>query len=149
MFDAQRLRQLQALGVVPMRLRGQVAVEVVEELPQRGAESAGPATGVVLQLWFASGEGDPFTGAHGRLLTQILKSLDLCPEQTRVRSRHEAESQEDDALPLLAFGPGAPAGAIRLAALEKLRDPIEKRIAWPLLRGLRRVLRRAMSEVRG
>ena len=43
-------------------------------------------------------------------------------------------------LPILAFGTGAPAGSTRVAALARLRDPLEKRIAWPMLRALRRRL---------
>lgn len=141
MFDAQQRRQLHALGLVPMRLRGQATVEVAEAVApvavHEPADTALPRT-VPVHLWFPPGEPDALTGPHARLLTQLLTCLDLSPDQIRPGLPDTAET----AL-LLAFGPGAPQGATRFAALAKLRDPIEKRVAWPLLRGLRKHLRQA------
>lgn len=138
MFDAQRLRQLHALGLAPMHLRGRAVAQADEPASQHNVADATQATDVRLHLWFPPGETDAFAGPHARLLTQVLASLGLAPGQVR-----EGGPDDGPATPLLAFGPGAPEGSTRLAALVKLRDPIEKRIAWPLLRGLRRRLRQA------
>ncbi len=138
MFDAQRLRQLHALGLAPMRLRTQAAADAAGPVSQHEATGAMQPAGMPVHLWFPPGEADAFTGPHARLLVQLLKCLDLSPEQVRPGLPNDGQ-----AALLLAFGPGAPEGATRFAALAKLRDPIEKRIAWPLLRGLRRCLRRA------
>ena len=138
MFDVQRLRQLQALGLSPMRLRGHAVAEVIEPVSDQDAANVAAPPGIPVHLWFSPGEPDAFKGPHAHLLAQLLRCLDLSPEQIQPGLPSDGQT----AL-LLAFGPGAPEGATRFAALAKLRDPIEKRIAWPLLRGLRRRLRQA------
>ena len=137
MFDAQRLRQLHALGLSPMRLRGNAADAVAPVSVQEPvAAPVPPPIAMPVYLWFPPGEPDAFAGPHARLLAQFLACLDLSPQQ--IQPGLPADSQTAI---LLAFGPGAPPGATRFAALAKLRDPIEKRVAWPLLRGLRKRLR--------
>ena len=135
MFDAQRLRQLQALGLSPMRLRDHGAGESSASTSPMVHEDV-VSTALPVHAWFPAGETDAFTGPYAHLLAQILKCLGLRPDQVRPGLPAEGETAV-----LLAFGPGAPQGAIRLSALAKLRDPIEKRVAWPVLRDLRRRLR--------
>ena len=136
MFDAQRLRHLHALGLAPMRLRGHAAAAAAEPASAPDATDAAAPIGMPVHLWFPPGEPDAFAGPHARLLTQVLACLDISPGQIQPGLPDDGET----AL-LLAFGPGAPQGATRFAALARLRDPIEKRVAWSLLRGLRRRLR--------
>ncbi len=141
MFDAQQLRQLHALGLAPMHLRGHATAQVaVPVLAREEPSGNAPRSSLPVHLWFPPGEPDAFAGPHGRLLTQLLRCLDLSPEQVQSGIPIDGEAPL-----LLAFGPGAPQGAIRLAALAKLRDPIEKRIAWPLLRRVRRRLRQGRA----
>lgn len=66
----------------------------------------------------------------------------LAPSPPRAGERVGVRGQTSNPaeLPILAFGTGAPAGSTRVAALARLRDPLEKRIAWPMLRALRRRL---------
>ena len=144
MFDAQQLRQLQALGLSPMRLRGRGVMETAPvAMPETrlpaGSNAAAPIT-MPVHLWFPPDDADAFTGPHSRLLTQILQCLGLTPDHVQPGLPAEGE-----AALLLAFGLGAPQGAIRMSALAKLRDPIEKRVAWPILRGVRRRLRLAVG----
>ncbi|MCX7562718.1 hypothetical protein OS176_04030 [Xanthomonadaceae bacterium XH05] len=137
MFDAERVRQLHALGLAPMRLREHAVAIAGQASPSCDPpEESVVADDFVLRLWLPPAKARPFEGPHARLLTQILKSIGVRPEQILM-----ARQPEDGGAPLLAFGAGAPKEAIRLAALDKLRDPIEKRVAWPVLRSLRRRLR--------
>ena len=133
MFEPRQLRQLHALGITPLRLRA-AADDAMPQAPADGQEvTAAPA--IALYLWLPPREADPFHGPHEPLLRQLLCSLGLAPEQALL-----GVPEEGDARPVLAFGPGGPSGAVQLPALAKLRDPLEKRIAWPALRTLRRRL---------
>lgn len=140
MFDARNLRRLRALDIVPLRRRvavpSGVAHEAVADTPELSVRRE-----IVLQLWFAPDVPDPLPESFARMLRYLLRSLDLDVAQV---ARMAGENGGDGEYPVLAFGIGAPDGAVRLPALEKLRNPLEKRIAWPILRGLRRRLRRAL-----
>lgn len=137
MAGAIRNRQLRALGIVPFQLRAATTVdEPLTPAVSDAFEVTTTSTETLLQLWLPPTEGDPFAGPHARLLGDVLRSLALSRQQVLL-----GMSRKGSDLPLLAFGPGAPAGAITLASLVKLRDPIEKRIAWKQLRQLRRRLR--------
>lgn len=129
MFEPQQLRQLRALGITPLRLRS-AAGEVMPQAPDADVASA-----IGLCVWLPTHEGDPFRGPHERLLRQLLCALGLTSEQV-VLDVPDA----GDVRPVLAFGPGGPPGAVQLPALVNLREPLEKRIAWPALRRLRRHL---------
>ncbi len=89
-----------------------------------------------LHLWFAAGQSIPCEGLPARLLDQILASIGTTRAQVTVLDAATA----DDGVAVLAFGAGAPLGAVSLPTLERLADPLEKRIAWPILRRLRRKL---------
>ena len=140
MFEAKQLQRLRALGIVPLRQRA----VVLEEPTSLAARAADPSDSIdqpniELRLWFPPAVMDPLKGSDAQLLRYLLRSLELDFEQVTTLS-----GENDKALPVLAFGADAPAGAVRLPALEKLRNPLEKRIAWPVLRGLRRRLGRAV-----
>lgn len=125
-----------------------------------------PAAGPRLRIWFSQPQVDVFEGPHRRLLQDLLCSIGLTPDQVQLMDSQtsaptpgsgaatgpgfdsttaspEGRVPENSDLPILAFGIGAPAGSTRIAALPRLRDPLEKRIAWPMLRQLRRRLRSA------
>lgn len=123
----ERQRQLRALGIEMLVQRGAPG----KAATQGQDEPETPAPAVCLRLWFAEGQTPQEAGAQ-RLLRDVLRSLGLTPEQA---------TGSDPDLPQLAFGEPAPEGAIALAALARLRDPLEKRIAWPVLRRLHRRLR--------
>lgn len=126
-------RYLRALGLAPMRLRRPEPVD--------GEPPPAPAAtpGIALWLWCPPASGDPFAGPEARLLRHLLHALDLQPARV---ARCTPEAAGDDR-PVLALGPGAPAGSHVLPELGALRDPLQKRIAWPVLRALRRRLRTA------
>ena len=152
--DLQRAR-LHALGLQPMVRRAVFQPAAAMHDPHAGRPIApaaaaldpedGPdgrassirAESVAVRLCIAGGGSAPSGGPEARLLGDLLASLGLTLAQVRWAS--------DDVLPedvpVLAFGPHAPRGALRVAALTRLREPLEKRIAWPLLRQLRRQLR--------
>ena len=137
MDGAIRNSQLRALGIVPLQLRASVSTEVLTPpTASHTPEGIATNTGVRLQVWLPPTEGDPFAGPHARLLGDVLRSLGLTRQKIQT-----GMPEKDHNLPLLAFGPGAPADAVKLSTLVKLRDPIEKRIAWKQLRQLRRCLR--------
>lgn len=125
-----------------------------------------PAAGPRLRIWFSQAQADVFEGPHRRLLQDLLCSIGLSPDQVQLMESQasapapgsgadavsgfdtataspEGQVSGNNDLPILAFGIGAPAGSTRIAALPRLRDPLEKRIAWPMLRELRRRLRSA------
>lgn len=126
-------RSLQALGITPMRLRGSEPVATEPEV------AASVPVCVRLCLWLPAETPDPFAGPQARLLQHLLRTLDLEPNQV---ARQVPVAQD---IPVLAFGRGAPSATCTLPALDALRDPINKRMAWPLLRALRRQLRRSAS----
>lgn len=133
MFEPRQLRQLHVLGITPLRLRT-AAGDVAPQAQPAGQEvTAAPA--IALYLWLPPREGDPFHGPHERLLHQLLCGLGLAPAEVVL-----GVPDGGDAWPVLAFGPGGPPGAVQVPELARLRDPLEKRIAWPALRRLRRRL---------
>lgn len=138
MFDATTLRRLRALDIVPLRQR-RPAAAAGDSAVMTDAPASGVPHKPVLHLWFAPEVPDPLPAPSARLLDDVLCSLDLDASQI-VRMAGERDPGGEH--PVLAFGTGAPDGAVRLPTLEKLRNPLEKRIAWPILRGLRRRLRR-------
>lgn len=126
----ERQRQLRALGIEPLVRRGPDAGSHQEaaEVPEASALAAPVPR---LRLWFAEGRAPQEAGLQ-RLLRDVLNALGLTPEQ--------AEGHDSN-LPQLAFGDRAPEGAVVVTSLTRLRDPLEKRIAWPILRRLRQRLR--------
>ncbi len=141
MFEANQLQRLRALGIVPLRQRAVALDEArAPDAPVAQALDQVDQPDIGLRLWFPPTVADPFQGSDARLLRDLLRSLELDVEQVTRLS-----GENDEALPVLAFGTGGPDGSVRLPALEKLRNPLEKRIAWPVLRGLRRRLGRSVS----
>lgn len=130
MFEPRQLRRLHALGITPLRLR-----TATGDVAQPAGQDVAAAPAIALYLWLPPRAADPFHGPHVRLLHQLLCGLGLGPEQVALGA-----PEEGDAQPVLAFGPGGPPGAVQVPALARLREPLEKRIAWPALRRLRRRL---------
>ena len=73
-------------------------------------------------------------GPHAKLARGLLAALGMHESDVRGEARPGA--------PAIAFGIDTP-GALRLPALEALRDARAKRASWPALRALRRRLRDA------
>lgn len=143
---ATRHAQLRALGLQPMVLRGSVAAApepAAAPNPSsppvdvaRPPREPIPAAIAPLRLRVLGLGEQPPAGADAALVQDLLACLGLTPAQVC----WGAEASAPQSLPVLAFGASAAPGVTRLAALSRLRDPIEKRIAWPLLRRLRRAL---------
>lgn len=132
--ELSRVRRLQALGVVPLHLRvasPRTDVVVIEASTTPDVDSGRP----VLQFWFSPTTNDAQAESDGQLVKHLVRALGLRPEQVAMGGDPAA------AAITLAFGPGAPATAVRLPALDALRDALGKRAAWPTLRALRRRLR--------
>lgn len=142
MSQARRSHALRALGVMPLRRRGSTAPdEVVASPPMPSTPEAGaggqPPT-VRLRLWFPPGADDPFQGPRASLLRYLIHAVGLEPAQVTFAAADDVD------LPVLAFGPGGPVEGVQLPALESLRDPVEKRIAWVRLRRLRSMVLRTL-----
>lgn len=141
--ESLRNARLTALGVTPMRLRANATrpSEIHASDPvAMDAERIRRAPR--LRLWFPPEQRDPRSGPQARLLQQILRSVGVDDADMDLLET----DVNPDGVRVLGFGSGAPAGAVRLPTLDRLRDPLEKRIAWPLLRRLRRQLRQADSD---
>jgi hypothetical protein len=134
-FDDQQVR-LQALGIVPLRLRTHLAPPHAVDVEAPSEPSPSQPASRCVRLWFADRKNRPTEGPQARLLEQILRSVGLSDAEVAVGP----DEAGDDDWVILAFGVGAPASAVSLPTLERLRDPLEKRIAWPILRRLRRRL---------
>ena len=77
-------------------------------------------------------------GESAALLTALLATLGLRRDQVSIEAQ--------PGLSILSFGEAGDEGeVVRLAPLAKLRQPHEKRAAWPALRRLRRLLRSVPS----
>lgn len=154
-FGAAQRARLDTLGLVPMVRRGAAVLEDEarkgESRPcdariavaSRGQPAAPrpPDAAAIVRLRIAGCGARAPEGRDAALVADLLASLGLDPAQVRWEETAAAAGE----LPLLVFG-GAPSrGAHVLAALERLRDPLEKRIAWTLLRRLRRQLRDARA----
>lgn len=149
-----RHAQLRALGLQPMVLRDSAAAAPEAAAVQNPSSPPVPAarpprepiaavdaatdaaTDATLRLRVLGLGELPPTGADAALVQDLLACLGLTPAQVC----WGADASAPQSLPVLAFGAAAAPGVTRLAALSRLRDPIEKRIAWPLLRRLRRAL---------
>lgn len=126
--------RLAALGFELLTLR--------ERAPATGAArvdsgaTAGLDASPAPRLVVAGLETGALEGGEGAaLFGALLATLGLSRAQVTVELR--------PGLPLLAFGDGGGADAIRIAPLAHLRQPHEKRAAWPALRALRARLRGA------
>lgn len=147
-----RHAQLRALGLQPMVLRDSAAAApeaaavqnpssppvAAARPPREPIAAVDTATDAALRLRVLGLGELPPTGADAALVQDLLACLGLTPAQVC----WGADASAPQSLPVLAFGAAAAPGVTRLAALSRLRDPIEKRIAWPLLRRLRRALDR-------
>lgn len=145
-----RHAQLRALGLQPMVLRDSAAAApeaaavqtpssppvAAARPPREPIAAVDAATDATLRLRVLGLGELPPTGADAALVQDLLACLGLTPAQVC----WGADASAPQSLPVLAFGAPAAPGVTRLAALSRLRDPIEKRIAWPLLRRLRRAL---------
>lgn len=132
----QRDSWLRALGLEPMQLRAATAAADSETVIASDA-AATVATSPVLFLWSPPDDAAPLHGPYARLAADLLQSLGVRVEQV---GAGQPDAMPSD-VPILVLGAQAPADGVRLPALARLRDPLEKRIAWPILRRLRRRLR--------
>lgn len=130
-FGAAQRAWLAALGLVPLQRRADFLPEAVADEALQPSVSGSEPTAPRLRI-FAGGVADPFAGAQAKLLRAVLAALGLSAE--------EITFELEAALPLLAFGQCKETDAFRVAALDSLRDPIGKRVAWKELRRLRRTL---------
>lgn len=148
-FGALQRAHLEALGLVPMVRRDAVRPGAPVPAPRAGSETPARAAarGAVdppaertIRLCVAGSGAWPAPGPDARLLDDLLASLGLSAAQVQWVSG----GAPPEGIPMLAFGVDAARGALRLPALARLRDALEKRIAWPQLRRLRRQLREAV-----
>ncbi len=145
-FGALQRARLEALGLVPMVRRDVVRPGVPVPAPRAGSETPAraaargaidPPAERTIRLCVAGSGPWPAPGPDARLLDDLLASLGLTVAQVQWVSG----GVPPEGIPMLAFGVEAARGALRVPALARLREPLEKRIAWPLLRQLRRQLR--------
>ena len=130
--ESDRLRQerLAALGIEVLTLRTRV------DAPSASVPAS--TGGVASARLVLNGARQAFDGGEGAaLLAAILATLGL--------RREEISLDAIDGVPALAFGMDGAAGVTRIATLPQLREPHEKRAAWPALRRLRRELRNTPS----
>jgi hypothetical protein len=130
--DPLRRERLAALGidVLTMRDRGVAADAVPDPIGSDGATS--------IRLVLAGARGAWDGGESAALLTALLASIGLRRDEVSIDAR--------PGVPILSFGDAGDEGeVVRLAPLAKLRQPHEKRAAWPALRRLRRLLRSVPS----
>ena len=138
-FSQTQRARLGALGLVPMVRRDTGEIRPDPADAPHAHAVAGAAAPEPIRIGIAGCGTWPPRDAEARLVDDLLASLGLTIAQVQWAS----DGALPEGVPVLAFGPEAPAGVLRLPALSRLRDALEKRIAWPQLRNLRRQLRKA------
>lgn len=131
-FDPLRRERLAALGIELLMLRDRAPASVVEA-PIVSSDAPVRPRLVVAGIDVATMTG----GSDAALFSSLIAALGL--------TRDQVSSEVQSGVPTLVFGSGGNAESIRVAPLAQLRQPHEKRAAWPVLRRLRAALRGAAA----